>query len=147
MRNAITRPLLGVVLTISWLIESGDAATKPVEPLAKGLRCHGCEMVASQITKSLKDIAQQAKDGKDSSYLIGGRMQKNAKKTRKREYYGSEVMAMEVLDPVCDTLRHQGSELLSAALAKGADASYKEVINTPRVALICVISSAGRFRL
>merc|ERR1719487_498983 len=48
---------------------------------------------------------------KRETVLVGGRMQKNAKQARKKTYYKSEAMAIDVLDNVCAPVKYKGSLL------------------------------------
>jgi len=64
---------------------------------------------------------------KDKTFQVGHRMQKNQnwqkEDKRKRKYYGSEPMAMDVLEKVCPSLEQQGAKLLKAHLATRDDLS------------------------
>jgi len=59
--------------------------TKPIKPLAKTLRCHGCHLVAETVLAKMFKIGDKSKD---EAFLVGHRMQANRKKARKKAYFG-----------------------------------------------------------
>ena len=89
-------------------IACADGARKPVKPLAKSLRCHGCHLVAETVLSKLRAVTEKSKD---ETVLVGHRMQANRKKARKKAYMGSEAMALDVLEDVCDPIQWDADKL------------------------------------
>ena len=60
------------------------------------------------ITKEIQSQIKVLSEDKDKTFQVGHRMQRNQNwqkdDKRKRKYFGSEVMAMDVLERVCSSV-------------------------------------------
>ena len=100
--------LLAMVAIVSALSPS-----EPIKPLEKGMRCRACAMITNEIQRQIKVLSED----KDKTFQVGHRMQRNQNwqkdDKRKRKYFGSEVMAMDVLERVCSSVEKRGYDLVT----------------------------------
>ena len=91
---------------------SALSPTEPVKPLEKVMRCKACSMITKEVDHQIEILSED----KDKTFQVGGRMQHNQNwqkdDKRKKKYFGSEVMAMDVLEKVCDAVEPRGLNLV-----------------------------------
>lgn len=98
----------GLVLLGLASIVLALSPSEPVKPLEKFMRCRACAMITKEVQRQIKLLSED----KDKTFQVGHRMQRNQNwqkdDKRKRKYYGSEVMAMDVLERVCSSVEGRG---------------------------------------
>merc|ERR1740117_19100 len=86
------------------------------QPMPETMKCSACKEIAASL--EFEYVADFGK-GKDETMAAGHRMQANAKQKRKLKYVGSEAMAFDVMEKVCnDGIAPRGKFVLEDALGK-----------------------------
>merc|ERR1711957_1030342 len=98
------------LMTLVVLLHSATAMFGDPKILDSALRCQACRFVTEQILGIQQKLGEKNKNLK---LLVGGSMRG---KQKKRPYYGSETMGMDVLEETCSDIFGQGY-LLAKSMA------------------------------